>query len=293
MDDDDDVFLRGVKGDFNSVTKFPLQDCDLQRIPESVLIKVLDEGPVLHLHGDTKIVWVTKTVILKGGPSVDVSEAETMRFVASVTNIRLPKVYRYFSVKDEDTFFGARGYILMDYLEGTCLSECWSELEEGVKERVYQQVVNAIKEMQAVIVSQPGPIGGGKSKGMWFTDYGAGPFGSREDMENWFNHKLEFCKGAGQADPETPSFTGLFKPLVLSHMDISPRNLILDKNQDIWFIDWEFAGAYPVYFERAALLMQTHFRDFKKELLARLKGYNEEIKNLSQVWWGLTTAALV
>jgi hypothetical protein len=41
--------------------------------------------------------------------------------------------------------------------------------------------------------------------------------------------------------------------LVLTHHDLAPRNIKLDRCNQIWLIDWDFAGFYPKYFEYAAM----------------------------------------
>src|SRR2546421_5871286 len=52
------------------------------------------------------------------------------------------------------------------------------------------------------------------SYGTFFTDYGAGPFASREDMEAWFNGRLIVCQEFGLASQNQPTFDGQFKRLV-------------------------------------------------------------------------------
>ncbi|KAJ3756645.1 hypothetical protein EV360DRAFT_71817 [Lentinula raphanica] len=38
-------------------------------------------------------------------------------------------------------------------------------------------------------------------------------------------------------------------PLVLCHFDLHLRNIMLDKKNRVWLIDWAYAGAYPFWFE--------------------------------------------
>ncbi|KUM58984.1 hypothetical protein ACN42_g8153 [Penicillium freii] len=77
------------------------------------------------------------------------------------------------------------------------------------------QIADMIKEMQSVVISQPGPLDGGPFRGRFFTDYSAGPFKDSAEVQDWFNHKLDTS------------------PFVLTHQDISPRNLILDHNEEV------------------------------------------------------------
>lgn len=77
--------------------------------------------------------------------------------------------------------------------------------------------------------------------------------------------------------------------IIMSHMGIAPRNIILDATEDeTWLIDWGAAGVYPHSFEIAALTMQSDFRDFTEELLARPKKYVEEVEILDSLLFALT-----
>lgn len=153
----------------------------------------------------------------------------------------------------------------MDYVEGECLADCWSRLDSHTRRNVVLQVASIIQEMQSVQVDRPGPIGGGTALGKWFTEFGAGPFENREQLEGWFNHKLKISQKANWAPKDVPPFS--LPKFVLTHQDISPRNLILDRFGTAWVIDWTDAGAYPPYLERATLIKQSHFNDFNTQVL--------------------------
>lgn len=77
----------------------------------------------------------------------------------------------------------------------------------------------------------------------------------------------------------------------MSHMDFSPRNIILDADDKICLIDWGQAGAYPVHFERAGFMLQTEFLDFTNRILANISEYKEEAKDMFNAMYGLTTGA--
>jgi thiamine kinase-like enzyme len=126
--------------------------------------------------------------------------------------------------------------------------------------------------------------------GWFFTDYSAGPFMDTAEMEAWFNHKLDICMGVRQAPEDTPPFH--FSKFVITHQDISPRNLILDQDKQVWLIDWAYSGAYPPVFESAALLTQPSFTDFNEMVLSLIPRYPEEEVQLDAIAYGLTTAAL-
>jgi len=52
----------------------------------------------------------------------------------------------------------------------------------------------------------------------------------------------------------------------MCHLDIAPRNLLLDGQGRVWILDWAYAGGYPPYFDQA-VLMKSGDRDFTQGLL--------------------------
>ncbi|GLA01387.1 hypothetical protein AnigIFM60653_011639 [Aspergillus niger] len=151
---------------------------------------------------------------MKGGGNVPSSEAAVLQLITSKTNIRVPRVHRAWQVEDDTKYFGTMGYLIMDYIDGRPLDSCWDELSTDQKLDIANQTAQMVVKMQAIELSVPkaGPIGG-HSK-------------TTSEMEDWFNHKLEICKAWRKAPQDIPTFK--FTELVITHQDISPRNLILD-----------------------------------------------------------------
>ncbi|CAG8058019.1 unnamed protein product [Penicillium nalgiovense] len=269
---------------------FPLDGKDVNSVTDEDLATLLTAAPILHQLGGTTVVRLSETLIMKGGGSVMASEAEMLRLIASRTTIRAPRVYRSFQVKDDTQYFGTTGYIVMDFIPGQPLDECWNGLSRDNQGKIAAQVAEMIQEMQSIELLQPGPTGGGPCRGPFFTDYSAGPFTDAAEMEAWFNHKLDICKSVHQAPKDIPLFH--LTKFVLTHHDISPRNLILDQDEQVWLIDWAYSGAYPPAFESAALAIQPFFTDFTEAVLSLIPRYPEEERQLDSIAYGLTTAAL-
>lgn len=233
---------------------------------------------------------LSKNLVLKGGGNVLPCEAEVLRLINSKSSIRVPRVHRSFQLDDETQYFGTAGYIVMDYIDGQPLDTFWNDLNDNKRKDISVQVARMIMDMQSIRISQPGPIGGGPCRGRFFTDYSAGPFKDKFEMESWFNHKLEICKTYNQAPQDIPPFK--FTDFVFTHQDLSPRNLILDRDGLVWLVDWADAGAYPPAFESAALASQSSFPDFNEMVLSLLPPHPVEIRQLRSITYGLTTAAL-
>ncbi|KAJ5947938.1 Aminoglycoside phosphotransferase [Penicillium verhagenii] len=162
---------------------FPLDERDLTSVTNKELSSLLTSAPIIHQYGATKVVRLSENLALKAGGSILPGEAEILNLVASKTSIRVPRVHRSFQVKDDTKYFGTFGYIVMDYVPGQPLDECWNCLSSDAQGRIASQVAGMIQEMQSFELQNPGPIGGGPSRGRFFTDYSAGPFADTVEME--------------------------------------------------------------------------------------------------------------
>jgi tRNA A-37 threonylcarbamoyl transferase component Bud32 len=255
-------------------------------MPEEELVAYGKVALALHSLGRTKVVRLSKTLVLKFGPTVLASEGETMRHVATkFPGVRLPQVYRCFEIDCPDSYFGVKGYIVMDYIEGPSLDTCWDKLSTDVWESVVQQVAAMVDQLQSVHCDHPGVIGGGISRGTWFSDYGAGPFPTKEVFQKWITWKLDMSKHFNRALPDAlPLQCPWF---VLVHGDLSPRNLVLDTSNQVWLIDWGCAGFYPPIFEAASAKHQVHFKSFSQLLLPLIYNHPGELAQLEDCSFGI------
>lgn len=250
-------------------------------MPESELAAIADTAPALHALCGARVARISQKLVIKKSQLILPSEAEAMRLVAQKTSIALPRVYRSFNIDGTGGIFDSTGYIVMSYVEGICLASCWQQLLPHERENVINQVLDAIRQLQSIHLSSPGPIGGGPSYGKWFSIYGSGPFTGPSDFENHFNGRLETAKRTRNAPISTPAFE--FSSFVMAHLDISPRNLILDPHGRLHLIDWGFAGAYPPFFEAATLACESECAEFSSLALQRLVYDQQAVHQLMSI----------
>ncbi|EEP79738.1 predicted protein [Uncinocarpus reesii 1704] len=274
-----------------SGTKFPLDGYDITKVPDETPVELFNTAPLLHDYQGTRIVRLSRTLVLKGGELARPCEAEIMKLVHAKTSIPVPKVHRVLKIKTQDTFFGCQCYFVMDFIEGDTIQDCWEDLSQAQREDVVSQVAAMFIALQsAQVPQQPGPVDCQlcKAKGCWFSDIGGGPFRDITAMEDWFNRKLEICQSFKQAPDAVPPFC--FDKLVLTHQDIALRNLILDPEGKVWLIDWGDAGIYPEGFEYAAIAARRWTAVlFTDMLFERIPKYLEMEWQLSQIMYALTT----
>lgn len=284
---------------------YPLDGHDISKVSDETLTELFSAAPVLHSYQGTRIVRLSQKLILKGGVNARPCEASILELIArageenGLQSIPVPKVHRVLNIETEGVFFGCRCLMVMDFVEGRTVEECWDELSQTERVDVVSQVASMIITLHSIPLSQeqeqqPGPVGCKTcvARGYWFPDAGAGPFGSKDKLEAWFNRRLEITQHFKQAPKDAPPFH--FDRLVLTHLDIAPRNLILGPDGKVWLIDWADSGIYPEGFEFAALHSRRsaapEFTDMLFEMIPR---YEKVAKQLRQIMYALTTAQWV
>ncbi|KAK2808375.1 hypothetical protein FQN50_004760 [Emmonsiellopsis sp. PD_5] len=277
----------------SSQTKFPLDGYDISKVSNETLTALFETAPVLHWYEGTRIVRLSQTLVLKGGINARPCEANILNLVSEKCGslIAVPKVHRVLNVETEDVFFGCKCLIVMDFIAGRLVKECWEQLCEPERVDVVTQVASMITTLHSIPVpQQPGPVGCRTclARGYWFPDIGAGPFDSKEDLEAWFNHRLAICKHFKQAPDAIPPFH--FDKLVLTHHDIAPRNLILYPNGKVVLIDWGDAGIYPKGLEATSLNVRRFTTpEFTNMLLEMIPKHEEMTWQLTWTTFALTT----
>ena len=91
-----------------------------------------------------------------------------------------------------------------------------------------------------------------------------GPFRSYEEFSAFFNKRYKVALDDNEVPEDHPSRREPFddsSPLVLSHMDLNPRNIIEGDDGTIWLIDFAWSGYYPPWFEYVAMHRQLEVEE--------------------------------
>jgi hypothetical protein len=88
----------------------------------------------------------------------------------------------------------AFAHVVVDHIKGDTLAECWSQLSWWSRLSAVWMLRGYISQLRQLQRSIPGPAVRTPSDGHFFTEYGAGPFNSYEEMIDWFNHKLDVAQ---------------------------------------------------------------------------------------------------
>ncbi|PSS12763.1 hypothetical protein M430DRAFT_36041 [Amorphotheca resinae ATCC 22711] len=197
---------------------YPEGERDLKDITDDKLIgawKLEALGRGICTNDRPHVVKVTSTAIMKMDISVE-AEVANMEEVLKKSYVRLPRVYRTLSD-------GQSEYIVMEYIDGERLDHIkWETRTERERQHIKNEIKQALISLARLCSTVPGPV---KNT-------------ARGRLFKWLEGSL----------------IGAFDQLVMCHMDLNPRNLILDKAGHLFFLDWAHAGYYPPEFQEALLL---------------------------------------
>ncbi|KAJ3985330.1 kinase-like protein [Lentinula detonsa] len=179
------------------------------------------------------------------------NEVYTMQLVHQHTTIPVPQVRRVLPDRAQKIGF----WLIMDYIDGDCLLAVWPKLGWWRRLQIVCALRSYIQQLQRVPLpsqSIPGPFDGTGSPlpclGGHFRE-SSGPFPTYSAMAAWQqNHRYQVLNNHGTYFWPYSKFD-TSAPLVLCHFDLHMRNIMLDRNNQVWLIDWAFAGAYPPWFE--------------------------------------------
>ncbi|KAH7888427.1 kinase-like domain-containing protein [Phlebopus sp. FC_14] len=254
--------------------------------PQNVLRHLASGHELLAAMGRS-VKRILENKVVKYG-MVRAIEAFIMEYVRTRTGINIPRVHLVFQQ-------AGCTYIVMDYVRGRTLKDLWPSFDENERRARGSQVADIIAQLRALPPDdRPGPPDRGaesgpsvelRCEGKWFSDYGAGPFSSHQELAAWLNKMLSSSRGSKAHGPIFESSN----PLVFTHQDLAARNVILDDAGCIWVIDWELAGWYPEYFEYACIAADTTVpRGWTDAVLAHIQPYEKEYRMLQSLRWVLS-----
>ncbi|CAG8050980.1 unnamed protein product [Penicillium olsonii] len=179
-----------------------------------------------------RVIRVSDHEVVKCGPDVTKEEADNQRIAHGLLEnrlVRVPRVFDFFS--DEQDC----GYIVMEYIDGTVM--------DPADDSALRKVADLMDYFATLRHTNPGSLCGGPCRGILFPETEDLLFDNLDHMERWFNSRLL------PSDPNI-SFQGC--DLVFCHLDLAPRNILLQKDGTICLVDWASAGYYPRLFEFSA-----------------------------------------
>jgi Choline/ethanolamine kinase len=209
---------------------------------------------------------------LKIAPGPSHAEADALRFINTMPGVHTPHLLD--SVPTQE-----KHYLLTTWVEGDCMADVWDELTLCDKEKIVNDLRHQLSQMRLQTRSSTARICNASSGPI---DDPRVPWIAREDPRTFSNHK-EFAEEVWPGDREDlrpilrPVMERSDVPIVFSHGDILPKNLIFPESLDHWrsgsipicIIDWEYAGWMPDYWDPLKMTWMECERDTEWLQMAR------------------------
>ncbi|KZV64824.1 hypothetical protein PENSPDRAFT_639129 [Peniophora sp. CONT] len=179
-----------------------------------------------------------------------ISERESMDFVRQHTTIPVPR-----------THLPNLKWLVMDRIDGETLLSCWNKLSWFKQLRVACTLRLYVKQLRALRRSYPGNVHG-RVSGLFFQDNVSskrefGPYDDADALRRFCTYVAftgwDSRIHLDEDELEPPPNSNFDWSPVFVHGDLNVSNIILDRRDTVWLIDWAWAGYYPPCIESLAM----------------------------------------
>lgn len=219
---------------------------------DTELAAFIRDCPRLQQHPGISL--LSNQYLAKAYNSASVGDTEEAVEVAHRSGIRVPRFIR--SVQCEDTVF-----TIMERIKGETLEDAWPSLGWLASFRLALQLRRFIAKMRSITSKTAGSLATGECRSFWLDDHFGLPARAKaKDISAFLAFWVGFISIRKELKRGAHEHSSLREPsilqkgeLVLTHHDLAPRNMVVDPSGEIWLLDWDFAGFYPMYFEYASM----------------------------------------
>lgn len=213
----------------------------------------------MHKLFNRKVVLQPDNTVTKSGKRIAVGEAEALK-IATQAGIPAPSVHDVHSAPDGE------GRIRMDYIEGQSLDTLWPGMCAVQRKKLARQLREIVEKMRSV-VPPPNLIGACdgteiRDTRLYFT-YHSPPCHDEGEFNEFllsslYEHIPPLVREAFSRRLRTDH------RIVLSHCDLTPRNILVKDGSITGLVDWEDSGWYPEYWEYVKFFQRTADKDWKQ-----------------------------
>ncbi|KUI72247.1 Aminoglycoside 3'-phosphotransferase [Cytospora mali] len=190
------------------------------------------------------------------------SEAEMMHYAAT-HGVRAPKVLGHYNIVTTRPKKPLAVAMVSDRVPGVPLVDVWLDLsskeqQSSIKEQLQMEIGRMRKCTQPFI----GRVGNQETRNIYdrLVETNCGPFPDERACDDWCLarvHGSAFSrwKWGKMLERERRRSSGLF---VLTHGDLTPRNIMVKDGVITGVVDWERSGFFPEYAEYAFAMTLCH-----------------------------------
>jgi hypothetical protein len=247
----------------------------------------IPQGEELHSFFHRKVLRIAENKVLKLGSDLSPGEANMMRFVNDhIPAVPCPFVYSIHEYQDRAApTIG----IMMAHAPGRTLEGIWKTASEADKTAYIAQlrdIILRLRQHTAPFIGRAGHQPCIDPGGFGDVQYDMGPF----DDEKLFNqYRLDQLRHK-RGDAVAERAAGLQKSghkFVLTHGDLSDRNVMVENGRITGILDWEFSGWYPEYWEYCQSQLSPSHDPYWREVLAQVLDPYDDMVALEKVILGI------
>jgi Phosphotransferase enzyme family len=228
------------------------------------LNKAIEKGKVLHSLGSTHVLHLGSSIVVKIGPSIDLSHIKTLQFVKSL-DPRFPAPEVLGALKTTQ-----RMYLFMSLAEGVCLEKVWTRLTAPQKSAIQSQLSTILRVLRQIPAPRPSVMLGsvsGRCRDARRGEERAASVPIKSEAE--FNDFLFSVPGRTQSPWIRLVRSSMREDhrIVMTHGDLHPRNIMVTwdgctatdaraeapsaqtRLRITSILDWDLSGWYPEYWE--------------------------------------------
>lgn len=181
---------------------------------------------------------------------------------AATHGIRAPKVLGHYDVVTSEPKKPIAAVMVSERVPGVPLVDVWLHLSEAQQTSIKDQLRTELARMRSCTQPYIGRINNQPTYNPYYCLQTStfGPFLDEKSFDDWCLERL----GGGSLvrwkwqrlwDRERRQSTGTF---VLTHGDLTPRNIMVQDGVVTGIIDWERSGFFPAYAEYAFAMKLCH-----------------------------------
>ncbi|RYP10934.1 hypothetical protein DL764_000370 [Monosporascus ibericus] len=193
---------------------------------------------------------------IKVNSTINRSEGDMMHY-AAMNGVRAPRVRGVYDIVGTRRLARA---MVSERVPGVPLADVWQTLSAADKSTIKDQLRTQLARMRACTQPFIGRVGRQKTRNVYdgFGGSYCGPFADEKAFDDWclahipggplMRFKWRWLLESERKNRRAASF-------VLTHGDLTPRNIIVQGNVIMGIVDWERSGFFPEYAEYAFAMM--------------------------------------
>ncbi|KAH8675139.1 kinase-like domain-containing protein [Ilyonectria robusta] len=214
---------------------------------------------VLHKMFNRRVVLHPDNTVVKSGKRIAIGEAEALK-VAALAGVPAPCVH------DAHAAPNGQVHIRMSYIQGQSLDTLWPEMSTEQKKDIARQLRVMIEKMRSV-APPPHLISACDGSEIRDTRVHFTYHSSACQDESAFNEFLLSALYEQTPPLVREAFSRRLRTdhrIVLSHCDLTPRNILVEDGKIKGLVDWEDSGWYPEYWEYVKFFQRPADKEWKE-----------------------------